>query len=163
MSAAADRSLHDRAAIGDVLMRYFSGIDRGDVAMVRSCFTDDVRAEHHGHGADEGIEALMGWLGSLPARLASGEVKTAMHFAGPPHFERLDPDAAETETCALAFLVRPGDPDRLTVRGLRYFDRFRRTAEGWKISERRHALEWSSEQSADFAATVAERARKDRP
>ena len=40
------RYLLDRAAIQDVIARYFQGIDRCDPDQVRSCFTDDVQAHY---------------------------------------------------------------------------------------------------------------------
>ena len=42
------RHLLDRAAIRDVMARYFLGIDRAEPALVRSCFTADVKAQYDG-------------------------------------------------------------------------------------------------------------------
>ena len=38
--------LIDRAAIQDLLARYFQGLDRCDPEQVRGCFTDDVRCHY---------------------------------------------------------------------------------------------------------------------
>ncbi|MGH8639262.1 MAG: nuclear transport factor 2 family protein, partial [Burkholderiales bacterium] len=51
--------LVDRAAIQDLLMRYFRGIDSADPEQVRACFTDDVRAAYDGRTFVDGIDALM--------------------------------------------------------------------------------------------------------
>ena len=39
------QTLLDRAAIHDVLARYYQGLDQGKPEQVRSCFTDDVCAK----------------------------------------------------------------------------------------------------------------------
>ena len=41
------RMLLDRAAIHDVLNRYYQGIDQGDAGMVRRCFTEDKIGRAH--------------------------------------------------------------------------------------------------------------------
>ena len=70
----------------------------------------------------------------------------------------LEGDAAETETYAIAYLARPGKPaDQIVMRSLRYLDRLRRVNGGWRISERRHTLDWSCDFPATFAATLAQR------
>ena len=60
------RRLIDRAAIHDVHVRYFRGIDAADKAQVRRCFTDDVRASYDARASVDGIEAVsythLGWV-----------------------------------------------------------------------------------------------------
>lgn len=149
--------LLDRAAIHDVLARYFQGIDAADQDKVRSCFTEDVRAAYDGRSFVEGIEQLMGSFLAFKNK-ASGQWKATSHFMGNLSFERLDDDIAETETYAIAFLVTPGpDGDQVTMRSLRYLDRFRRTADGWRICDRIHTLDWSCAVPADFASSFASR------
>lgn len=47
MSQQAEiQRLVDRAAIHDLHVRYFQGIDAADRDQVRSCFTADVRADY---------------------------------------------------------------------------------------------------------------------
>ena len=50
--------LLDRAAIEDLLRRYFHGLDRCDPAQVRTCFTDDVRAKYDHRPPVTGIEDM---------------------------------------------------------------------------------------------------------
>jgi hypothetical protein len=91
-------------------------------------------------------------------RLAAGELKATTHFMGNLSINRLEGDAAETETYAIAYLVRPAKPaDQIIMRSLRYLDRLRRVSDGWRISERRHTLDWSCDAPATFAAALAQR------
>ena len=155
-SADVQRLL-DRAAIQDVLARYFQGIDSADSDQVRSCFTDDVRAAYDGRSAAEGIEALMGSFLAFRNR-ASGEWKATTHFMGNLSFNSLQGDSAETETYAFAFLVTPNPQgDRVAMRSLRYLDRLRRTKDGWRISHRVHTLDWSCEVPATSATAFSQR------
>jgi hypothetical protein len=159
--------LLDRAAIHDVLVRYFQGIDAANPEQVRSCFTDDVRAAYDGRTFVDGIDALMGSFLAFKNK-ASGEWKATTHFMGNLSYKVLRDEVAETETCAFAFLVTPGTAgDQVAMRSLRYLDRLRRTKGGWRICDRIHTLDWSCTAPATFAAqmstriasTLAERAR----
>lgn len=159
--------LFDRAAIQDVLTLYFQGLDRGEPEVLRRCFTGDVVARYDGrsalrsggsdaaHGVDAVIDSLITFR-----RKAAGEWKVTTHFMGNLNFNRLERDEAETETCAIAFIVLPGQPDQVAMRSLRYLDRLRRTAQGWRICERQHTLDWSCQVSADFAVATGERLRE---
>jgi hypothetical protein len=151
------RRLLDRAAIHDLLVRYFQGIDAANQDQVRSCFTDDVRAGYDGRAPVEGIDALMGSFRAFRNR-ASGQWKATTHFVGNLSFKLLRDDSAETECYAFACLVTPGAAsDRLTVRSLRYLDRLRKTPDGWRISDRVQTLDWSCEVPASFAGAFASR------
>jgi len=149
--------LLDRTAIQEVLTRYYQGLDRGLPDQVRSCFTDDIKAYYDGRDPVTGIDAMMNSLNTF-TRLAAGELKATTHFMGNLNINRLEGDAAETETYAIAYLVRPAKPaDQIIMRSLRYLDRLRRVSDGWRISERRHTLDWSCDAPATFAAALAQR------
>jgi hypothetical protein len=149
--------LIDRAAIHDLLMRYFRGIDSADREQVRGCFTDDVRADYDGRTFVDGIDALMDAFLAFRNR-ASGQWIATTHFMGNLSFLRLDDDSAETEAYAIAFLVTPGTPaNRLAMRSLRYLDRLRKTAGTWRICDRVHTLDWSCEVPAASATSFSKR------
>jgi hypothetical protein len=149
--------LLDRAAIHDVLARYYQGLDQGKPEQVRSCFTEDVRASYEGRPAVRGLDAMMDSL-TVFRNQQSGEWKVTTHFMGNVNFNMLEGDVAETETNAIAFLVLPGAPkEQVAMRSLRYLDRLRRTKDGWRISERLHTLDWSCHVPASFAVTMAQR------
>ncbi|MDP2707867.1 MAG: nuclear transport factor 2 family protein [Burkholderiales bacterium] len=149
--------LLDRAAIHDVLARYFQGIDAGKPDQVRSCFTGDVQAAYDGRSFVQGVDALMDSFLAFRKK-AAGEWKVTTHFMGNLNFNLIEGDVAETETYAIAFLVLTGKPtDQVAMRSLRYLDRLRRVEDGWRISERVHTLDWSCQVSPTFAASMAQR------
>ena len=149
--------LVDRAAIHDVLARYFQGIDRGKRDQVRSCFTEDVQANYDGRSPVRGIDALIDSITAFRKQEA-GEWKVTTHFMGNLNINSLEGDVAETEINAIAFLVLTGEPkDQVAIRSLRYLDRLRRVEGGWRISERLHTLDWSCQVPTTFAVTMAQR------
>ncbi|MCC6532455.1 MAG: nuclear transport factor 2 family protein [Burkholderiales bacterium] len=149
--------LLDRAAIQDVIVRYFQGIDAANADKVRSCFTTDVRAAYHGRALVQGIDALMESFLAFRNK-ASGEWRASTHFMGNLSFDALSDDSAETETYAFAFLVTPGAAgDQVAMRALRYLDRLRKSKDGWRITHRVHTLDWSCAVPATFVAAFSQR------
>lgn len=156
-SSSEIQYLIDRAAIHDLLARYFQGLDRGSPEQARSCFTADVQAHYDKRTPTRGIEEFMDSLQNFN-KLKEGTMKITTHFMGNLNIIRLEGDVAETETNAIAFLVEPGNgADLVSMRSLRYLDRMRREASGWRISERIHTLDWSCQMPANFALTLAQR------
>ena len=154
------QTLLDRAALHDVLARYYQGLDRGDQAQVRACFTDDVCARFDGKPPIRGIDELMNsfWVFR---KHESGEWKITTHFMGNLNFNLLEGDVAETETNAIAFLVLPcassEGREQVAMRSLRYMDRLRRTPDGWRICERQHTLDWSCHVPTSTALSIGQR------
>jgi len=149
--------LIDRAAIQELLARYFQGLDRSDPVQVRSCFTDDVHCHYDKRTPTRGIEELMGSLQNFN-KLRASTMKITTHFMGNFSLGRLEGDVAETETNAIAFLVEPENgADMVAVRSLRYLDKMRHQKDGWRISDRIHTLDWSCRMPANFALTLAQR------
>lgn len=161
MPAPTDRQLLDQIAMQAVVSRYFQGVDRNDLAQMRACFTADVKGTYANRGTVVGVDEVLAMLRSHFENMENGTIRVCTHFMGTFNIDRLEGDSAETETYALAFLVRAGaatsDPDAMAMRSLRYLDRWKRTAEGWKICERIHTLDWSCKQAPDFATTMAKR------
>jgi ketosteroid isomerase-like protein len=151
------QKLLDRAAIHDVIARYYQGLDRGNQEQVRNCFTEDVCAKFDERPPTRGIAALMDSF-AVFTKQQSGEWKITTHFMGNLNFNLLDGDVAETETNAIAFLVLPGESaEQVTMRSLRYLDKLRRTKDGWRICERLHTLDWSCHVPTSFSLSVAQR------
>ena len=140
-SSSEIQHLIDRAAIHDLLTRYFQGLDRGSPEQVRSCFTADIRASYDKRTPTSGIDAMMDSLQNFN-RLREETMKITTHFMGNLSFLWIEGDVAETETNAVAFLVEPRNgADMVAMRSLRYLDRMRREADGWRISDRIHTLD----------------------
>ncbi|MDR6858777.1 nuclear transport factor 2 family protein [Variovorax guangxiensis] len=155
MTATESEDLHDRAAIHDVLMRYFNAADRGQKDVVRSCFTDDVWAQYEGRPAVRGVDALIAQI-ALFDNLATGACRTSTHFAGNLVFKELARDHAETENNVFAFLVN-AQGTTVAARSLRYLDRLRRVQGQWKIFARLHTLDWSCEMPCALARAFAQK------
>jgi ketosteroid isomerase-like protein len=152
--------LLDRAAIHDVLARYYQGLDQGDQEKVCKCFTEDVRAKFDDRPLAVGIDALMESF-SVFRNHQSGAWKITTHFMGNLNYNLLQGDVAETETNAIAFLVLPDTPkEQVTMRSLRYLDRLRRTPQGWRICERQHTLDWSCHVPTSYSLSIGQRILK---
>ena len=94
------RALADRAAIQDVVARYFTGLDRQDFDRVASCFTSDVVAEYRGRVL-EGVDALV----DITRGVRRYAVTT--HFMG-NYLVEVRGDTATAETYATDHLrIRP--------------------------------------------------------
>lgn len=149
------RRLLDRAAIQDVLMRYFHGVDSGDRNLVRGCFADDVVAQYEGRPPVRGVDALIEQI-ALFENLATGRCKVSTHFAGNLQFVELTDDRAETVNNAFAFLAS-ADGTTVSMRSLRYLDRLRLDQGRWKVVARLHTLDWSCDVPCTYARAFAEK------
>lgn len=151
------QTLLDRAAIHDVLARYYQGLDQGKPDQVRACFTEDVRMKFDDRPLSVGLDALMNNF-FVFEKHKTGEWKITTHFMGNLNFNSLEGDIAETETNAIAFLVLPSEPkEQVTMRSLRYLDKLRRTNDGWRICERQHTLDWSCHVPTSYSLSIGQR------
>lgn len=130
--------LLDRQEIERVLHAYCRGIDRRDLALVRSCYHDDATDRH---GSFFGTaDAYVAWVDGLLARY-----RVTTHALNQITIEFAPtPDLAAVETYGLS--VHRGDPAKphqnLAI-AFRYLDRFERRAGVWKIASRVALGEWS--------------------
>lgn len=131
--------------IRQVLARYCRGIDRHDLALVRSCYHDDAVDEHGSFTG--GPDEYVAWVGRLLRRYAM-----TMHFLSGSSIERTG-DVALVETYGISFhRSRPdeaADAKLNLMTGFRFVDRFERRASGgdgdpaWRIAHRVAVTEWS--------------------
>jgi hypothetical protein len=129
------RELEDRAAIHDVVMRYFFAVDDRDWAGVRACFTADARLDYvvFAGGADEVVDTIARGLSHFTH---------IMHHGGNVLIE-LAGDGARCETYAVCHhRLGEGDGARDRVSAIRYRDRLRRDPGGWRIAERSVTFVW---------------------
>jgi SnoaL-like domain len=125
----------DQLQIGDVLIRYATGIDQRDWDLFRTCWTPDVVADYGEIGQFNGVDALT-------------EFMVASHDAMGPTHHRLsnfvidvgadgDRDRASARCYVHAVLIAvPGDPSTWIDAVGHYDDVFVRGADGWRISHR---------------------------
>lgn len=138
-----DDTLDDVVAgheIRQVLARYCRGIDRYDLALVRSCYHDDAVDEHGSFSG--GPDEYVAWVGKLLTRYAM-----TMHFLSGSSIERSG-DVALVETYGMSFHrsgpEAAGDAKLNLMTGFRFVDRFeRRASRGWRIAHRVAVTEWS--------------------
>lgn len=133
---SAVQRLVDAEAIRDVVRRYCRGIDRMDLALVRSCYHPDAVDDH---GTFVGtVDEYLTWVERL-----LGRYDATFHLVANQLVE-VDGDRARSETYGIAH-HRSSDPDpkrNLTV-GFRFLDRFeRRDPDGWRIARRVATTEW---------------------
>jgi 3-phenylpropionate/cinnamic acid dioxygenase small subunit len=133
------QALLDERDIAAVCIRYASAIDDRDWARLRSCFVPDALGIYHADRPLHGRAAI-----EEAIRTAVAPLTRTQHFV--TNVE-VDPTADEaTARCALhALHVRAGvaGGEQFVIAG-RYRDRFVRTAEGWRIRERRLDRWWTS-------------------
>jgi ketosteroid isomerase-like protein len=128
--------------IRQVLARYCRGIDRYDLALVRSCYHDDAVDEHGSFTG--GPDEYVAWVGKLLKRYAM-----TMHVMASSSIERTG-DVALVETYGMSF-HRSGPDEAADAKlnlmtGFRFVDRFERrdgSGGGWRIAHRVAVTEWS--------------------
>lgn len=144
--AGTDSILEDLVAdqqIRQVLARYCRGVDRGDVALLKSVYHEDAVDDHgsfkgSGFAFAEHIVELMADL-TIPSQ----------HHVTNVLIER-DGDTAHVESYVLAYHPIP-DPKAGAGRqvhalfGGRYLDRFEKRGGAWKISSRQVVMDWTRE------------------
>jgi hypothetical protein len=130
----------DRAAVREVQLRYATGLDRRDFAMVRACFTEDAQATYNGVALEPGVDAIVAYVRAVEA------LRSTMHSVTNVVAD-IESERADVETTTVAYLVRDDDAGAQTIiiRGLRYRDRMVRRDGAWLIQHRVHAPEWMYE------------------
>jgi SnoaL-like domain len=137
------QTLLDKQAIHEVVLRYCRGVDRLDMALVRSCYHDD-GIDHH-TGFTGSADDYVAWIDVGLRRFAG-----TMHLIG-NHLSELEGEKAYAETYGTAHhWGEPlGDPALNFTSAFRYVDRFERRDGHWRISERFAVREWTRSIPAD--------------
>jgi hypothetical protein len=121
----------DREQIADVLIRYATGIDFKDWALLRTCWTEDVDVDYGEVGRYSGADAITALMEQL-------------HGAMGPTYHRLtnfaiavDGDRATARSYVHAVLQAVPDDAASWVEALgHYDDELVRTSDGWRIARR---------------------------
>jgi hypothetical protein len=121
----------DKEQIAEVLIRYATGIDFKDWALLRTCWTEDVDVDYGEVGRYSGADAITGLMEQL-------------HSAMGPTYHRLtnfaiavDGDRATARSYVHAVLQAIPEDAASWVEALgHYDDEFVRTPEGWRIARR---------------------------
>lgn len=121
--------LEAESQIRQLVARYSFDIDDRNVDAVRALFADDaVLRSHDGVMHAQGPDAIMAQFDRRFAVLGPGH-----HVMHDIQIDFVDEENATGRVAGHAELMRHG---RMMVAAIRYDDRYRRTAKGWKFAER---------------------------
>jgi ketosteroid isomerase-like protein len=119
----------DERAIVATLLRYATGIDQRDWPLFRTCFTEDAVADYPGFGQWVGARAITDFMEQAHAPMGATLHRVSnCVVAG-------EADVATARSYVDAVLTLP-DGTVHNATGV-YQDRLVRSADGWRIAERR--------------------------
>lgn len=135
------KTLTDRLAIYDVLVRHSRGVDRGDAGILRSAYWPDAEVAY---GAFDGSAQV--FCERLPKMMRV--FKWTHHAIGNVAIDIDGADArVETYVVARHYIAEPAGDREMTVFG-RYLDRMQRRGDAWKIAHRRVLMDWNQHAAA---------------
>lgn len=130
----------DRAALRHLVDSYAVGCDRRDIDILRSCFAAGAVFTVHRPDKPSTMVAPHD-LDRIPTGL--GRYDQTFHFVGNHRVELAGDEATGEAYCIAHHLTGTDD----FVMHIRYEDRYRRTAEGWRIAQRDLRLLWTSNET----------------
>jgi hypothetical protein len=124
----------DRAQIGDVLIRYATGIDSKDWPLLRSCWADEVDVDYGDLGRFTDPDALTDLMAQIHGGMGATYHRMSNFVIA---IDDADGDRATVRSYVHAVLMlAPDDADNwIDVIG-HYDDEFVRTPGGWRIGRR---------------------------
>jgi hypothetical protein len=143
--------------IKNVVLRYCRGVDRMDLALVRSCYHDDAR-DHHGDFG--GVDETLRWVWDVLASYGSTVHLVANMLV---EFDPLMPTVARCESYGAALHFAGGEGGRRgQAIGFRWIDdleqRASRTEEpDWRFSRRVATTEWIRKYGDNEFAPIPDR------
>jgi SnoaL-like domain len=152
--------------VKNVILRYCRGVDRMDLALVRSCYHSDAD-DHHGDFAG-GVDEALGWVWDVLASYSS-----TVHLLANMLVE-IDPNglrSARCESYGTALHFDGGDGGRRgQAIGFRWIDDLEQRASSdgvveWRFSRRVATTEWIQKFAADEFSAIPDRflqGRRDR-
>jgi uncharacterized protein (TIGR02246 family) len=126
-------SIEDRLAINDLFVRYATALDRGDVATVVDCFTDNASLESPGIGVIAGRAAIRAFAERFAAQCAGGT--QFRHFVTNIAAE-IDPGGNRARATAYLLVLISKDGSHRTLPPGRYECEAVKQAGAWRISRR---------------------------
>ena len=133
------QEIADRIEIDDLITRYATAVDTKDWDLYRTVFTDDAVIDYTSAGGIRGsLGEVVEWLShALKLFPMTQHLITNRHVV-------LEGDTATGRSYYYNPLGRPDGTGgmQLLFFGGYYNDRFRRTAEGWRIAERIEETAW---------------------
>jgi hypothetical protein len=118
-----------RQALNDVVLRYATGIDTRDWALLRSCFTEDCQADYGDVGKWDTGNELCAFMEKVHADCGHTLHRMLNQVVRP------DGDGFTSRTYGDAIVMRADNRKGLQMHGY-YDDRLVLTDQGWQISRR---------------------------
>jgi uncharacterized protein (TIGR02246 family) len=147
MTPEDDRAM--RQDVSELLVRYASGLDRKDWALLRTCFTDDCEADYGDVGAWHDADSLTAWMERVHAPLGHSLHRITNQVV------TSDGDGVVARSYVDVILM--GLDARLVAHGTGYYDdELARTADGWKIARRKFTMVSADPTATGDAAPLAE-------
>ena len=129
----------DRFEITDLLHRYAGAIDQGAWDVLDTIFTLDASIDYSAMGgAALPFNEMKGWLAQMISH-----VPGRMHLIANIEIT-VAPDRQLATSTAYLLNAMVFSPDNTTLIGGKYNDQLVRTADGWRISDRRLDMIWKS-------------------
>lgn len=138
--------LADRAAILDIMALHCRGVDRADVATLKSCYWRDATTAY-GVDTVSAHEFCEGLVAAIQTYQQTHHMVTNSIFA-------FDDNIAQVESALLAFhylASDQGEDSEMTYLG-RYLDMFEKRGDVWKIRHREPVMSWSQNMAATHDA-----------
>lgn len=133
--ALTDAEARDHLELQRLAWLYCHAVDRGDMALLRTLYTDDGYDDHGGMFSGTADE-YCAWL---PRMLAA--VGTIRHTIESMLFV-IDGERAQGQLVNTAYHLLG---DKVVVVGGRYLDTYARTPSGWRIRHRSLVMDWHDE------------------
>ncbi len=129
--ADALQTLIAKEAIRELAMLYSRGVDRQDITLLKTLYTDD-GWDSHGHYFDGPADKYIEFLAASLPRMHTG----GHHICN--HLVSVDGDNAEGEVYAIAWHVIPDRAGGLKhdIQAVRYIDQYRCENGTWKFAKR---------------------------
>lgn len=134
-------SISDRLALEDLVYDYADSLDRRDVPAFVALFTPDA---HLGVYAPESDDPVADYKGRRIADAVSlvTVYRQTMHVVSNPRFKLAGSNATGVVYCLAHHITDYDDRPHDLVMMIRYFDRYRNTANGWRFEDRRITRYW---------------------
>lgn len=119
--------------IGELLVRYCTGIDRRDWELFRTCFTEDCHADYGDIGMWESAEAITEFMAATHAPMGH-----TLHRLSNVAVT-MNGDSAEARSYVDAILMAADGTSGINAYGW-YDDTLTRTPDGWRIARRHFTM-----------------------
>lgn len=128
-------NIADRLAITDVLLKHCRGLDRGDGALIQSCYWEGAEVDYGSYKGPADAFA------ELVVQALAGGYELTRHCIGNT-LVAIDGDRARSESYVDAAHLMHGGEQEMRFGG-RYLDRLEKREGDWRLLHRQVVMDWS--------------------